>query len=256
MKIKKKVLIFIVAYNAELTLERLLQRFPKNVISYVEEIILADDASSDRTFEVALSYKKKNKIEKLKVLKHKNNLGYGGNQKYGYNYAIKNNFDIVVMVHGDCQYPPELILDLIRPLEEEKSDFVFGSRISGNPIKGGMPIYKFIGNKFLTSVENTVLNTNLSEFHSGFRAYSTYALKEIPFNRNSNDFHFDSEIIVQLKIANKKISEITIPTCYGDEKCNVNSLKYGINILRIMSQYLLHRTNIKKYDKFIIKNCL
>lgn len=250
---KKRLLIFIVAYNAEKTISKLLDRFDKKTLRRADEILLADDASKDNTSKIAGWYKKAKKLGKLKIVKHAKNKGYGGNQKWGYNYALKNNFDIVVMVHGDCQYPPEYILKLIKPIEEEKADFMFGSRISGNPLKGGMPLYKFVGNKFLTTIENLILGTKLSEFHSGFRAYNVHVLKEIPFNSNSNDFHFDSEIIVQLAIANKKISEITIPTCYGDEKCNVNSMKYGMNILKIMFQYILYNLNIKKYPKFEIK---
>ncbi len=250
---KKKILVLVVAYNARLTIEKLLNRFPKKVLNEVTEILIADDASQDDTYKIALDYKNKNKIQKLKVVRHKQNKGYGGNQKWGYNYAIKNKFDIVVMVHGDCQYPPEYIPILIQPLKQDRAAFVFGSRIAGQPLKGGMPIYKFIGNKFLTFCENLVFRTNLSEFHSGFRAYSVSALNEIPFNKNSDVFHFDSEIIAQLVLAKKKIKEITIPTCYGDEKCNVNSIGYGFDVLKVILQYLLQKYNLKSYDKFNIK---
>lgn len=249
---KKKTLIFVVAYNAEQTIRHLLDRIPKDTYKEATEILVADDASRDNTSEIVSDYKKKHNIKKIKVVKHKENKGYGGNQKWGYNYAIKNNFDIVVMIHGDAQYPSEYIPNLIQQLGQEKGDFVFGSRIAGHPIKGGMPLYKFIGNKFLTSVENLILRVKLSEFHSGFRAYSVKALKDIPFNENSNKFHFDSEIITQLILAKKKIAEITIPTFYGKEKCNVNSIKYGLNILKVLGEYLLHKNNIKKYKKFDI----
>lgn len=252
MSDKNKILILIVAYNAKLTIRPLLDRIPKQTLKEVDEILVADDCSQDNTAEIALEYKKKYNIKKIKVIRHSKNKGYGGNQKWGYNYAIKNNFDIVVMVHGDAQYPPEQILELIEPIKQKKAAFVFGSRIAGNPIKGGMPIYKFIGNKFLTSLENIILRTNLSEFHSGFRAYSVHALKEIPFNKDSDDYHFDSEIITQLVITKKKISEIIIPTFYGKEKCNVNSIKYGLNILKVLSQYILHISHLKRYEKFEI----
>ncbi len=188
---KKKILVFIITYNTELTIGKLLNRFPKDVLEEAAEILVADDDSKDNTYKIAFDYKNKKRSKKLKIVKHKQNKGYGGNQKWGYNYAIKNKFDIVVMVHGDCQYPPEYISSLIRPLKQDKADFVFGSRIAGQPLKGGMPLYKFIGNKFLTFCENLILGTNLSEFHSGFRAYSVDALKEIPFNKNSNVFYFD-----------------------------------------------------------------
>lgn len=250
MKNKKKVLVLVVAYNAESTISKLLDRFDKKTLDHVDEVLLADDASKDNTAKVAGWYKEAKNLKKLTIVHHDKNKGYGGNQKWGYNYAIQNNFDVVVMVHGDCQYPPEYILSLIKPIEEGKADFMFGSRMTGNPLKGGMPLYKFFGNKFLTWIENFVLRTNLSEFHSGFRAYNVHALKEIPFNKASDDFHFDSDIIVQLALAKKKISEITIPTCYGDEKCNVNSIKYGLNILKILFQYTLHKTKLKRYEKF------
>jgi len=251
---KKKILYFILAYNAEKSISKLLDRFDKVTLDHADEILLADDCSKDKTAKVAEWYKKAKNLKKLKIIYHEKNKGYGGNQKWGYNYAIKNNFDVVVMVHGDAQYPPEYILKLIKPIEEGKADFMFGSRIAGHPLKGGMPIYKFIGNKFLTSVENLVLGTKLSEFHSGFRAYNVHALKQIPFNRDSDDFHFDSEIIVQLAMAKKKIGEIVIPTCYGDEKCNVNSVQYGLNVLKVMSQYILHKLKLRKYSKFSINS--
>jgi len=250
---KKKILVLIVAYNAELTIGKLLNRFPKDVLNEITELLIADDDSQDNTSKIAFDYKNKKQFQKLKIVKHKQNKGYGGNQKWGYNYAIRNKFDIVVMVHGDCQYPPEYIPGLIRSLKQDKADFVFGSRIAGQPLKGGMPLYKFIGNKFLTFCENLVFRTNLSEFHSGFRAYSVSVLKEIPFNKNSDVFHFDSEIIAQLIIAKKRIKEIIIPTCYGDEKCNVNSIGYGFAVLKVILQYLLQKYNLKKYDKFNIK---
>jgi glycosyltransferase involved in cell wall biosynthesis len=254
MKGKKKIMVLAVAYNAKDTIRQLLNRIPKETYREVDEILIADDASQDNTSEVALDYKMEHNLEKIKIIRHGKNKGYGGNQKWGYNYAMENNFDIVVMIHGDAQYPSEYISSLIQKMEQEKAAFVFGSRITGHPMKGGMPVYKFIGNKFLTSVENLILRSRLSEFHSGFRAYSVKALKEIPFNENSDGFHFDSELIIQLIMAKKKISEITIPTFYGDEKCNVNSIKYGFNILKVLGEYILHQSTIKKYPKFSISH--
>ncbi|MDP1728724.1 MAG: glycosyltransferase family 2 protein [archaeon] len=248
----KKILILVLAYNAETTILEVLRRIPALVWAE-SDILVADDASKDRTAQIAEKYKKENNIKNMMIVHHKINKGYGGNQKWCYNYAIKNGYDIAVMVHGDIQYAPEYIGDLIKPLKEDKADFVFGSRMTGHPIKGGMPIYKYIGNKFLTSVENIILGTNFSEFHSGFRAYSMNALKDIPFNLDADDFHFDSEIIMQLVIAKKRIKEITIPTFYGKEICYVNVITYGLNILKIMLQYLLTKYKIKKYDKFTIK---
>jgi glycosyltransferase involved in cell wall biosynthesis len=248
----KKILILVLAYNAETTIVQVLKRIPKSIWEE-SDILIADDASRDKTAEIAEKYINENNIKNIKIVHHDKNKGYGGNQKWGYNFAIKEGYDIVVMVHGDVQYAPEYIPDLIEQLKEDSADFVFGSRMKGHPIKGGMPIYKYIGNKFLTFVENVILETKLSEFHSGFRAYSTKALNDIPFNLCVDDFHFDSEIIIQLVIAHKRIKEITIPTFYGKEICYVNVYKYGLNILKILLQYILTKYNLKIYKKFIIR---
>jgi glycosyltransferase involved in cell wall biosynthesis len=250
----KKALIFILTYNHKDTIVSVLDRIPKEIKNSCAEILVADDESADNTAELALEYKKKHKLNKLTVIRHKENKGYGGNQKFGYNYAIEKNYDIVVMVHGDGQYAPEEIPKLIDPLENDKADFVFGSRISGKPLKGGMPLYKFLGNKFLTTIENIFLRTNLSEFHSGFRLYSTKALKEIPFNKLSDDYYFDSEIILQLVLARKRIAEKPIPTYYGNEISYVNSIPYGLSILKMLGEYLLHKNRLKKSYKFDIRD--
>ena len=249
---QKKILILVLAYNAETTLWQVLNRISKEIWEQAD-ILIADDASKDKTAEVAIKYKIDHKIENIKVVHHVKNKGYGGNQKWGYNYAIENGYDITVMLHGDVQYAPEYIANLIQSLKDDTADFVFGSRMTGHPLKGGMPLYKYIGNKCLTFVENIVLGTHLSEFHSGFRAYSMRSLKDIPFNFASDNFHFDSDIIIQLVIAKKRIKEITIPTFYGKEICYVNVISYGLNILKILLEYVLAKFHIKKYDKFIIK---
>jgi len=167
---------------------------------------------------------------------------------------MKKGYDIVVMVHGDAQYPPEYIMPLIKPIEEGKAEFMFGSRMAGDPLGGRMPLYKFFGNIFLTTVENIVLRTKLTEFHSGFRAYSVKALQEVPMDLDSDGFHFDSEIIIQFVEARKKIGEITIPTFYGDEKCNVKVINYGLNILKELLRYLLTKFNVRRYRKYDMKN--
>ena len=248
----KKILILVLAYNAETTILEVLKRIPASIWKEAD-VLIANDASKDKTKEIAQKHKDEKNIKNLKIVHHEKNKGYGGNQKWCYNYGIKEGYDIAVMVHGDVQYAPEYIGEIIQPLKEDEADFVFGSRMTGNPIKGGMPIYKYLGNKFLTSVENIILGTNLSEFHSGFRAYNLKALEDIPFNLNANDFHFDSEIIMQLVIAKKKIKEVTIPTFYGKEICYVNVVTYGLNILKILFQYVSTKSGIKKYNKFIIK---
>ena len=249
---QKKVMILIVAYNAEKTIVNLLERMPKDVIERVQEIVLADDASSDRTSALAEAYRKKKGLSNFTILRHAKNKGYGGNQKWGYTYALEKGYDIAVMIHGDAQYPPEYIAPLIAPLEDGRADFMFGSRMAGHPLRGGMPLYKFFGNVFLTSVENIVLGTKLTEFHSGFRAYSMKAIREIPFQFNSDGFHFDSEIIIQLVMAGKKINEIVIPTFYGDEKCNVKVVNYGMNILKELGRYMLVKSNLRSYPKYHI----
>jgi|SRR3989344_2847491 len=248
----KKILILVLAYNAESTIVQVLERIPEQILRQAD-ILVADDASVDQTAELAEKYKIQNSINNMKVVHHDINKGYGGNQKWCYNYSIANGYDIAVMVHGDLQYAPEYIGAITQPIQDDVTDFVFGSRMAGHPIQGGMPIYKYIGNRFLTLVENIVLGTYFSEFHSGFRAYSTKVLREIPFDLASDDFHFDSDIIIQMVIAKKRIKEVTIPTFYGKEICNVNVVSYGLNILKILIQYMLTKYNIKIYNKFKIK---
>lgn len=252
---KKKLLIFIIAYNAENHIENVLNRIPGKVLSdYDYEILIIDDSSIDKTFEIAQNYHNTNSELNLKILYNPVNQGYGGNQKLGYEYAIQNGFQAVVLLHGDGQYAPEIMDDIVRPILENEVDAVFGSRmlVKGSAIKGGMPLYKYIGNKILTGLQNKILGSSLSEFHSGYRAYSVKALQEIPFKRNSNDFHFDTQIIIQLLLANKNIREIDIPTYYGDEICNVNGVKYGIDVLRSSLGSRLHNLSILYKREFDI----
>ena len=248
---KPKIFIFILSYNHQKTIMILLDRISRSTWNAASEILIADDCSSDDTIKMAEKYKKDNKLKKLTIISHKKNKGYGGNQKFCYSYAMKKGYDIAVMLHGDLQYPPEYIVPLANTLIKEKAAMVFGSRMTGHPLMGGMPLYKFFGNIFLTGIENLVLRTRLSEFHSGFRLYSIKVLREMPLDKLSDDFHFDSEIIIQFLINKKKIVERPIPTFYGDEKCNVNVFKYGLNILKILGQYILHQANLRNYDKFI-----
>jgi glycosyltransferase involved in cell wall biosynthesis len=230
-----RVLVFVVAYNAERTLEKVLSRIPPSLADdYEVEILAIDDASRDRTFEVGQQIKTTNSLPfPLRVLFNPINQGYGGNQKIGYHYALKNGFDFVALIHGDGQYAPEALPELLKPLAEGTADAVFGSRMlsRGAARKGGMPLYKFAGNKILTWCQNRLLRTSFSEFHSGYRVYSVAALRKIPFDRNTNDFHFDTEIIIQLLIAGMRVRELPIPTYYGEEICYVNGLQYGWNVL-------------------------
>jgi glycosyltransferase involved in cell wall biosynthesis len=213
---KPRVLVFIVAYNAERTIESVLSRIPASLSEdYEVEILAIDDASRDRTFEIGHQVKAAGSLSlPLRVLFNPINQGYGGNQKIGYHYAIKNDFDFVALVHGDGQYAPEALPELLKPLSQGVADAVFGSRMlsRGAALKGGMPLYKFVGNKILTWCQNRLLRTHFSEFHSGYRVYSVAALKRVPFDRNTNNFHFDTEIIIQLLIAGMRVRELPIPT--------------------------------------------
>lgn len=238
------------AYQAVNTLDKVLDLIPQKVKRIVEEIYILDDASDDNTYYAAVGYKALKNLKKLKVYRNPKNLGLGGNQKHAFNYAIKKGFDILALLHGDNQYDPRYLPSLLKPLIEDKADFVFGSRMIGHPLKGGMPLYKFLGNRFLTFVENLLLDMNLSEYHSGYRLFNVHSLKKIPFNRNSDDFHFDTEIIIQFKEAGIKIAELPIPTFYGDEISHVKVFKYGFNVLKAVLEYRLHKAGLIKSYKF------
>lgn len=231
---QKRILIFIVAYNAEKTLTWVLDRIPRELLTEENEILIIDDSSKDNTFEVGLKYRDLPEGIQLTLLRTPLNQGYGGNQKLGYRYAIERGFQAVVLVHGDGQYPPEMIGEIAEPILTGKSDAVFGSRMMkrGDALKGGMPLYKYIGNTVLTTFQNWCLGSHLSEFHSGFRAYSVSALSQIPFEHNTNDFHFDTEIIIQLFRKSLRVSEIPIPTHYGDEICHVNGFRYALDVVK------------------------
>jgi glycosyltransferase involved in cell wall biosynthesis len=249
----ERLLIFIVAYNAETTIEKVLRRIPASLHSDDVEVLIIDDSSKDGTFVKGLRYQQSNSEFKITVLRTPENQGYGGNQKLGYRYAIDNGFDIVALVHADGQYAPEKLPELIEPLLREEADAVFGSRMIDKraALLGGMPLYKWIGNQILTAFQNRMLSTALSEFHSGYRIYSTRALVQIPFERNTNDFHFDTEIIIQFALKKLRIVELPIPTFYGDEICYVNGLKYAANIFRTMLRARFHQVNLlfdRKFD--------
>src|SRR5882757_5614724 len=205
----QRVLIFIVAYNAEKTIESVLDRIPVELRTRDVEVLVIDDSSKDATFQTGLKREDQTSDFKITILRTPVNQGYGGNQKLGYRYAIDNGFDIVALLHGDGQYAPEKLPALLEPFFKDDADAVFGSRMINkqDALKGGMPMYKWIGNQVLTAFENKVLGTHLSEFHSGYRLYSTGALAKIPFGRNANDFPFDTEIIIQLVFAGLRIRE-------------------------------------------------
>jgi len=240
----KKVIVVLPAYNASRTLVRTFNEVPKG---WVDEFILVDDFSSDNTVEVARTLP-------IKVLQHRFNIGYGANQKTCYLEALNDGADIIIMLHPDYQYDPRVIPELIKPIASGKAKVVFASRmLGGGALRGGMPLYKFIVNKILTSLENFLLGTHYSEFHTGYRAYDRSVLESIPFLHNSNDFVFDSQVILQIVNRGIRIHEIAIPTRYHSDASSVNfltSVVYGSKTLYYIFKYLLHKYGIKRDPLF------
>ena len=238
-----KIIVIIPAYNAEKTIGRTIERIPKEFT----EIIVIDDKSKDKTIEEAKKYP-------VSIIEHPVNHGYGGAQKTAYTIALSRNADIVVMVHADGQYPPEKLGEIIKPIVDGEADVVLASRaLGGGMLEGGMPVVRYLGNKGLTFLENFILRMNVSEYHTGYRAYSRKFLSTVPFWLNSEKFEFDSEILIQAKVNRFKIAEIGIPTRYGDEVSNLNNVSYGVRILRVLGEYILHKVYIKRYLKFEVK---
>lgn len=226
--------ILVVAYEAASTLLATLDRIPVSFRDQIAEVMILDDASKDDTFTVGLSWAARTDTPKTLVVRHTKNLGYGGNQKAGYALAMERGLDIVVMLHGDGQYAPELLPAMVAPLVRNECDAVFGSRMmtKGDARRGGMPLYKRVGNQILTWFENRTLGTELTEFHSGYRAYRVSALRDIPLWHNTDEFDFDTQIIIQLVDAGKKIVEIPIPTHYGAEICRVDGMRYAKDVVK------------------------
>ncbi len=228
------------AYNAAATLLKTYMDIPKE---WVDEVVLVDDFSRDKTVEVAKSLN-------LKVIAHSYNIGYGGNQKTCYLEALKDGADIIVMLHPDYQYDPRIIPELVKPLMAGEADAVFASRMLHKPLAGGMPLYKYVANKTLTFLENRAMGIRLSEYHTGYRAYGRQVLENIPFLYNSNDFVFDNEIIAQLLHFGFKIKEIPVKTHYGVDSSSVgfiSSIKYGLGVLRTIHKYKMHKSGARKY---------
>lgn len=246
---KQKVVVVMPAYNAARTLERTYNDIPPNV---VDSVILVDDVSQDETVEVAQRLG-------LKVVIHIQNRGYGGNQKTCYLEALRDGADIVVMLHPDYQYDSTLIPELIAPIERGEADMMMGSRLlGGGALAGGMPVWKYIANRFLTIVENLVLGQHLSECHTGFRAYSRRLLETVPFLLNSDDFVFDTEMIAQAVAFGFRIGEIAVPTRYFAEASSVNfrrSVKYGLSTLAVMARFLLDRSGLRPARQFRVRLC-
>lgn len=232
---KGKVLIFIIAFNDEDQIQQVLKRIPAQVLQkYDCEILLIVDSSNDRTFEMAHDFQVVNNIENMRVLYNPVAQGYGGNQKLGYEYAVQNNFDAIVLLHGGGQYAPEEMENLLSPIFSGNADAVIGSRFmqAKEARKGGMPLLKFYGNKLLTYLQNKVLNTSFTDLHSGYRAYSVKALAEIPFTLNSNHYHFDTQLFIQLLLARKVVSEVEIPAFYEKGIYDLNKLLFAWKVLR------------------------
>jgi glycosyltransferase involved in cell wall biosynthesis len=239
-----RVVVVMPAYNAARTLEETYRGLAMDV---VDEVILVDDVSHDETVDIAERLG-------LKVVVHLQNRGYGGNQKTCYLEALRSQADVVVMVHPDNQYDSTLVPQMIQPILDGHADIVLGSRfLSGTALSGGMPWWKFVSNRFLTGVENVLLGLTLSEYHTGFRAYSRRLLETLPFLLNSDDFVFDQEIMVQALCFGFRVSEVPVPTRYFAEASSVNfrrSVEYGLDVLWLMLRYLLHRAHVVRSRQF------
>lgn len=248
---KPKIIAVLPAYNAEKTLEATVKDISPGIVG---EIILVDDCSKDNTVGIA-------KKLGLKVIVHQENLGYGANQKTCYREALKDGADIVVMIHPDYQYDPRLTPYLVGLVKDGICDVILGNRIRTRKeaLSGGMPLYKYLANRFLTAIENILLGQNLGEWHSGFRAYSRKVLETIPWEDNSNDFVFDQQFLVQAAYFGFRIGDIPVPAKYFPEASSINfcrSVKYGIEIFLTLLKLALHKIGVKKYALFIPKNPL
>lgn len=241
MILGKKLIVVLPAYNAAQTLESTYAEIPMDI---VDEVVLVDDASGDNTTELG-------KILGINhIIRHEKNRGYGGNQKTCYTKALELNADIVIMLHPDYQYTPKLIPAMASMIASDQYDMVLGSRILGKgALKGGMPLYKYVANRFLTLVQNILISEKLSEYHTGYRAYSKEILETISFENNSEDFVFDNEFISQTVFAGFRIGEVSCPTKYFDEASSINfsrSVKYGLGVLRVSIQHFFARIGLFK----------
>jgi glycosyltransferase involved in cell wall biosynthesis len=241
MILGKKLVIVLPAYNAEQTLEKTYKEIPHDI---TDEVILVDDNSKDGTVKEA------QRIGIRHLIVHEKNKGYGGNQKSCYNKARELNADIVVMLHPDYQYTPKLITAMASIIANELYPVVFGSRILGKgALKGGMPIYKYIFNRFLTLSQNILMNQKLSEYHTGYRAFSKQVLEKVAYEKNSDDFVFDNQMIAQIFACGFEIAEVTCPTKYFPEASSINfmrSVKYGMGVLGVSLAYFFHRMGLRK----------
>jgi 2-polyprenyl-3-methyl-5-hydroxy-6-metoxy-1,4-benzoquinol methylase len=237
-----RVGVFIVAYNAVTTLASVLERIPDSFRASIDVVLVSDDFSTDNTYEVGIAYQRENAGLPITLVRQRRNLGYGGNQKFGYRWLIDHAVDVAVLLHGDGQYAPELLPELVAPILRGEADVVLGSRmLKRGALAGGMPLYKYVGNKILTRFQNRVSGLHLSEWHSGYRAFSLASLAKIPFEENADGFHFDTEVLLQLYDSGARIVEVPIPTYYGDEICRVNGLAYAKDVSTDVIRYRLAR---------------
>ncbi len=248
MYLGKRIAVVLPAYNAAKTLAKTYAEIPLDI---VDDVILCDDASKDNTVEKA------RELGISHVIAHVKNRGYGGNQKSLYDYALQQGADIVIMLHPDYQYTPKLLLPMIHIISTELYDVVLGSRILGKgALQGGMPLYKYIANRFLTLTQNILGGHKLSEYHTGYRAFSRQVLEKIQYQRNSEDFIFDNEMLAQIIAGKWKIAEITCPTSYFEEASSINfrrSVKYGLGVLQVSMWQLFYRMGVYSHPMFRLK---
>lgn len=244
----RKIAVVLPAYNAEKTLKTTYEEIPFDI---VDEVILTDDLSSDKTYDIA------HEIGIKYIIKHEENKGYGANQKSCYNKALELDADIVVMLHPDYQYTPKLIHSLCYLIANDVYSVAIGSRILGKgALKGGMPIYKYIANRFLTLFQNIFMNQKLSEYHTGFRAFSKEVLLAINFNENSDDFIFDNQMLAQIFYNGFEVAEVTCPTKYFEDASSINikrSIKYGLGVLAVSLSYFFNKLGVSKNKIFLKK---
>jgi glycosyltransferase involved in cell wall biosynthesis len=241
----KKIAVVLPAYNAEKTLRRTYDEIPHEI---VDHIILTDDHSLDETLKVAQELKISH------IISHDENMGYGANQKSCYNKALSLDADIIIMLHPDYQYTPKLIPAMVSLIAGGTFDVVLGSRILGDgALKGGMPVYKYVSNRLLTFIQNILLNQKLSEYHTGYRAYASYVLKNIDYSKNSSGYIFDNEMIAQIIYAKFRVGEISCPTEYSGESSSIgffSSLVYGAGVLGVSFRYFLQRAGLIRFRLF------
>ena len=241
MKTKKKIVVVIPAYNCSKKIKGVFEGIPKDFLKKIFKFVIINDGSLDNTQKVLMGLK--SKYKKIKIIRFEKNKGYAMSQKTGFTESLKSGADVVVLIHSDGQHPPQYLGKIVQPVLENKADVAIGSRILGGALKGGMPLWKYMGSRSLTFLENVAYAMNVSEFHTGFICYSRKALTAIPYMKLSNSFHFDGEMIMMSGKKKLRIKEIPIPTIYADEKSNVNMPKYVFDIFKMM-----FRNWIGKYD--------